>query len=80
MPRLSVELLCRCTGHANKRRKDESQEQFLARVTHLYCSEKNIEYIVSIYIIYIIYIYTHHSEVWPGDQEKCVYKTHKFLQ
>ena len=47
MPRLTVELLCRCTGHATKRRRDENQEQFLSRITHLYCSEKGIEKIVS---------------------------------
>ena len=47
MPRLTVDLLARCTGHATKRRKDETQEQFLAKVTHLYCSEKGLEIIVS---------------------------------
>ena len=47
MPRLTVDLLCRCTGHASKRRRDETQEQFVARVTHLYCSEKGVEDIVN---------------------------------
>lgn len=47
MPRLTVDLLARCTGHATKRRKDETQEQFLAKITHLYCSEKGLESIVS---------------------------------
>lgn len=48
MPRLTVDLLCRCTGHATKRRRDEKQERFLAKLTHLYCSEKGIESIVII--------------------------------
>lgn len=42
---MTTELLCRCTSHT-KRRKDETTEQFLARVTHLYCAEKGIEEIV----------------------------------
>lgn len=46
MPRMSIELLSKCTGQA-KRKRDESLEQFLRRITHLYCSEKAIETIVS---------------------------------
>lgn len=47
MPRMTTELLCRCTSHT-KRRKDETIEQFLTRVTHLYCAEKGIEEIVRV--------------------------------
>ena len=50
MVKLSVDLLCRCTGHASKRRRDENQEQYLARITHLYCSYKQVEKIVSLII------------------------------
>ena len=50
MPRLTIDLLARSTGNATKRRRDESQEVFLARVTHLYCADKGIETIVSIII------------------------------
>ena len=46
MPRMTVDLLCRCTGHA-RRKREEGPEQFLRRITHLYCSEKAIETIVS---------------------------------
>jgi len=46
---MTVELLCRCTSHT-KRRRDETQLQFLGRVTHLYCAEKGIEEIVRNYI------------------------------
>lgn len=35
-------MLCRCTGQT-RRRKDESQDQFLKRITHLFCAEKGIQ-------------------------------------
>lgn len=47
MPRMTTDLLVKCTGQA-KRKRDESLEQFLRRITHLYCSERGIETIVSI--------------------------------
>ena len=47
MPRMTTDLLVKCTGQA-KRKRDESLDQFLRRITHLYCSEKGIETIVSI--------------------------------
>ena len=43
---MTVDLLLKCTGQA-KRKRDETREQFLRRITHLYCSEKGIEAIVS---------------------------------
>ena len=43
---MTTDLLVKCTGQA-KRKRDESQEQFLRRITHLYCSERGIEAIVS---------------------------------
>ncbi len=46
MPQMTASLLARCTGYA-KRKRDESPEQFLRRITHLYCSEKGIDKIVS---------------------------------
>lgn len=46
MPRMTEDLLVKCTGQAKKKR-DESKEQFLRRITHLYCSERGIEAIVS---------------------------------
>lgn len=46
MPRMTADLLVKCTGQA-KRKRDETQDQFLRRITHLYCSEKGIEAIVS---------------------------------
>ena len=45
MPRMT-DLLIKCSGQAKKRR-DEAREQFLGRITHLYCSEKGIGAIVS---------------------------------
>ena len=42
MTKITTDMLCRCTGQA-KRRKEESQEQFLKRVTHLFCAEKGIQ-------------------------------------
>ena len=48
MPRLSVDLLARSAGHAAKRRRDETEELFLARITHLFCADKGIETIVSV--------------------------------
>ncbi len=46
MPRMIADLLARCTGQA-KRKRCETQEQYLRRITHLYCSEKGIETVVS---------------------------------
>lgn len=43
---MTVELLSRCTGHA-RRKRGESPERLLQRVTHLYCTEKGIQSIVS---------------------------------
>lgn len=48
MTKITTDMLCRCTGQA-KRRKEESQEQFLKRVTHLFCAEKGIQAIVSVW-------------------------------
>lgn len=45
---MTADLLVKCTGQA-KRKRDETQEQFLKRITHLYCSEKGIENIVSLH-------------------------------
>ena len=43
MPKLTVDLLCKCTSSSVKKKKDETQEQFLARLTHVYCFEKNVD-------------------------------------
>ena len=43
---MTLDLLIKCTGQA-KRKREESQEQYLRRITHLYCAEKGIEKIVS---------------------------------
>lgn len=43
---MTADLLLKCTGQAKKKR-DETECQFLRRVTHLYCSEKRIDAIVS---------------------------------
>lgn len=53
MPRMTAELLVKSTGQA-KRKRDESLEQFLRRITHLYCSEKGIEVIVSLYNVMVM--------------------------
>ena len=47
---MTSDLLVKCTGQA-KRKRDEISEQFLRRITHLYCSERGIEAIVSKIII-----------------------------
>jgi len=46
MARITAELLSKCTGQAKKKR-EESLDQYLKRITHLYCAEKGIEKIVS---------------------------------
>ena len=46
MSRMTVDLLCKCTGQT-RRKRDETKEQFLGRVTHLYCAEKEIRRVVS---------------------------------
>ena len=46
MSRMTVDLLCRCTGQT-RRKREETKEQFLGRVTHLYCAEKEIRRVVS---------------------------------
>ena len=46
MARITPDLLSKCTGQA-KKKKEESLDQYLRRITHLYCSEKGIEKIVS---------------------------------
>ena len=50
MPRLSVELLARCCCGQAKRRREESLEAFLARVTHLYCAERGLEDMVRVIV------------------------------
>lgn len=42
---MTVELLSRSTGQT-RRRRGESAERLLQRVTHLYCAEKGIHSIV----------------------------------
>lgn len=46
MSRMTVDLLCKCTGQT-RRKREETKEQFLGRVTHLYCAEKEIRRVVS---------------------------------
>ena len=46
MPRMTADLIARCTGQA-KRKRGEAPDQYLRRITHLYCSEKGIDAIVS---------------------------------
>lgn len=52
---MTPELLCKCTGQA-KRKKDETAEQFLRRITHLYCAEKGIETIVRAFLDLLYYL------------------------
>ncbi|XP_003384368.2 PREDICTED: protein phosphatase 1 regulatory subunit 42-like [Amphimedon queenslandica] len=82
MPRLTVDLLARCTGHATKRRKDETQEQFLAKVTHLYCSEKGLEMIENLHYcrnLSVLYLYDNQIETISG-LHSCHHLTHLYLQ
>ena len=44
---MTVDLLCKCTGQT-RRKRDETKEQFLGRVTHLYCAEKEIRRVESL--------------------------------
>ncbi len=46
MGSMTTDLLLKCTGQA-KKKKEESREQYLKRITHLYCAEKGIDKIVS---------------------------------
>ena len=47
MVRLTAEYIARCNGHT-KRKRDETTDHYLKRITHLYMAERNIEAIVSI--------------------------------
>ena len=49
MARMTVEMVGRCTGHT-RRKRGESTESLLQRVTHLYCSERGISRIVSKFV------------------------------
>lgn len=46
MPKLTVDLLCKCVSSSVKKKRDETTEQFLARLTHVYCFEKNVDEMV----------------------------------
>ena len=46
MGKISLELIAKSHSHTKKRR-DETVQQYVGRLTHLYFSEKNIDEIVS---------------------------------
>lgn len=82
MPRLNVELLVRCTGHAGKRRRDETVEQFLSRVTHLYCADKGIETIENLSNcrrVSVLYLYDNCINKIDG-LDCCANLTHLYMQ
>lgn len=50
MGKITLEMLAKSPSHT-KKRKDETVQQYVRRLTHLYFSEKNIDEIVSRYVI-----------------------------
>lgn len=48
MGKISFEMIAKSPSHTKKRR-DETVQQYVRRLTHLYFSEKNIDEIVSVY-------------------------------
>jgi protein phosphatase 1 regulatory subunit 42 len=78
-----VDLLCRCTGHAAKRRKDETQQQFLARITHLYCSGKGLEIIENLHLcrsLIALYLYDNKISKIDDINGHTPLLTHLYLQ
>lgn len=59
MSRMTVDLLCKCTGQT-RRKREETKEQFLRRVTHLYCAEKDIRRVVSGIRLFSLACQLHH--------------------
>ena len=48
MGKITFEMIAKSPSHTKKRR-DETVQQYVRRLTHLYFSEKNIDEIVSVY-------------------------------
>lgn len=46
MVRITADLIARCTSGYNKKKREESVDHFLKRLTHLYLEDKNIDEVV----------------------------------
>ena len=49
MVKITQELLLKCASHS-KKRSNESNAQYLKRLTHIYFQEKNLDEIVRVFI------------------------------
>ena len=52
MVKITPELLTKCPSRTNKK-KGESQQQYLKRLTHVYLAEKSIDEIVSSKVVFL---------------------------
>jgi protein phosphatase 1 regulatory subunit 42 len=78
---MTVELLCRCTGQT-RRKRGESEERLLQRVTHLYCSDKGVHSIDGLsncHALSVLYLYDNLISQIAG-LASCRSLTHLYLQ
>jgi len=53
MVKLTMDLIARGTSGYTKKKRDESMQHYLKRLTHLYLEDRNIDEIVSTYTVLI---------------------------
>ena len=58
MVRLTMDLIIRGTSGYAKKKRDESTQHFIKRLTHLYLEDKNIDEVVRSYPVFNLIILT----------------------
>lgn len=83
MVKVNVALLCKSTSSLKKRKIDETPDQFLKQVTHLYLNGKNIEVVGSEIALCknlnVLYLYDNKLRIAP-DLTDLTQLTHLYLQ
>ena len=67
MVRLTAELIARGTSGYTKKKKEESAQHFVKRLTHLYLENKNITEVVNLCFLFT-WSYSHSSKT-PGERK-----------
>lgn len=79
MGKITLEMIAKSPSHTKKRR-DETVQQYVRRLTHLYFSEKNIDEIVSKLILQTAREFSRESKLEISHADVCVYRKYTVKQ
>ena len=57
MVKLTMDLIARGTSGYTKKKRDESMQHYLKRLTHLYLEDRNIDEIVSMHLVFTLHAF-----------------------